>query len=154
VHLKPKYCVGSAFIVCGLLGSSELVRTETMDQAMAACIEQFRPTVSNCVRQLATPYRGNPPPGLLEQCKNQVRSQVSACVSSRTGAAGLKNNLLDAATSKPVSPAKSNVTRIAPPRTIADITAILDQEKPDPERIEKAASVCGCIRTCQRRRGY
>jgi len=29
------------------------------------------------------------------------------------------------------------VVFVAPPRTIADITAILDSEKPDPQKIEK-----------------
>jgi tetratricopeptide (TPR) repeat protein len=37
----------------------------------------------------------------------------------------------------PVHAAAQSATFVAPPRTIADITAILDQEKPDPAAVRK-----------------
>ena len=108
----------------------------TMQQAMAQCREQFSPIVRDCVRQKMGGQRGNPEEH-IPGCRAQVSGQIKACVAKSIGAAGLRDNPLDAR--EPASgPSRVTIAagqkRIVAPRTIADITAILDQEKPDPVR--------------------
>ena len=110
----------------------------TMEQAMAQCREQVTPIVRECVRQKMGGQRGSPEP-YIPGCKAQVTGQVRACVAKLIGAAGLQNQPIEAARESAKGTAQSAASRprVIPPRTIADITAILDQEKPDPARLKK-----------------
>jgi CHAT domain-containing protein len=130
-HMVRVSFASLVFFVCCNLASAE-----TMDQAVAACIQQFSPTVRECVRQRAVQTRGNYSAADVEACSKQVRPQVNSCIANRTGAAGLSNSQVGIAKSK-TSSSPSLKAGASPPRTIADITAILDQEKPDPERLRK-----------------
>ena len=115
----------------------------TLQQAMAQCREQFTPIVRECVRQKMGGQRGNPEQ-YIPECRAQVMGQIKACVGRQIGAAGLKDNPLDAARAPASQRSQTEIAagqkRVVAPRTIADITAILDQEKPDPERLKRLQS--------------
>jgi hypothetical protein len=109
----------------------------SMQQAVAQCKEELSPQVRECVRSKMGGQRGDPSP-YIPSCRAAIMGPIRACVARLIGAAGLKNNPLEAATTAPSRPSAANgAKRLAPPRTIADITAILDQEKPDPVRLKK-----------------
>src|ERR1700722_18657660 len=78
--------------------------------------------------------------GSHEACYEKARSIVQGCVRSAMPKAALFS------AEKPAAPVKSTAaditkdaaaTLVAPPRTISDITAILDQQKPAPAAIAK-----------------
>jgi len=76
--------------------------------------------------------------GSHEACFAKSRGAVSACV----GAARPTAKLFDAkpvdSTPQPeIAIEDKALPLVAPPRTVSDITAILDREKPDPERVAK-----------------
>jgi hypothetical protein len=128
---------GFTFLTVTHLGDA---RAATMEEAIAKCTDQVRPIVRECVRRKVLASRGSPDQ-FIPGCKAQVTGQVRNCVSRLIGASELKNNPLDAAR-EPTSGATAialaaSQKRVVPPRTIADITAILDQEKPDPTRLKK-----------------
>jgi CHAT domain-containing protein len=79
--------------------------------------------------------------GSLEGCREKARPQVTACVAAALNAANGRANVAVAvpteAAPKLAPDAALPAGFIAPPRTISDITAILDSEKPDPALIEK-----------------
>ena len=112
----------------------------TIEQAKAQCIEQVTPIVRNCVRQKMIASGGSPNQ-YIDGCKAQVSAQVNACVAKLSGAGGLKSNPLEAAKNPATTPARVTAAArqkvVVPPRTIADITSILDKEKPDPARLAK-----------------
>jgi CHAT domain-containing protein len=110
----------------------------SMEQAMAQCKEQVTPVVRACVRQKMMANRDTSPEPYIAGCRAPVVAQVKACVAQLIGAAGFKHQPVDEATAAQ-GPAKGAIARMraTPPRTIADITAILDQEKPDPAKLKK-----------------
>jgi tetratricopeptide (TPR) repeat protein len=112
----------------------------SMDQAMARCKEQVRPQVRACVRRKVM-ERGGSPERYIEECKAPVLAQVRDCVARLIGAEGFKQNTLDNAKPDVRDAVRSaNIAakpRLVAPRTIADITAILDGERPDPARLKK-----------------
>lgn len=75
--------------------------------------------------------------GSLEACREKASPKVKACVQAAVArsmpklAAPPKEEAPSAADMGKVAP----TSLVAPPRTISDITAILDQQKPDPARI-------------------
>jgi CHAT domain-containing protein len=76
--------------------------------------------------------------GSVEACRERAKPKVQACVQ-----AAMEKSLPKAA-AKPEEKltaedmAKAEPTSlVAPPRTISDVTAILDQQKPDPSRTEQ-----------------
>ncbi len=81
----------------------------------------------------------------LEACRTTAVPKVRACVESALKAANGRANVPVAIPSEPVpresrevgSAATPPGAFIAPPRTISDITAILDSEKPDPKLIDE-----------------
>ena len=113
----------------------------TLEQIQTACREEARPRVQACMQQKkdAGDRESN-----LEACKKSVGSPiVRACVQreSKKAAAG------KAAPAAPKADAATGTGAVAvptafvaPPRTIADITAILDQEMPDPAKLTKLKS--------------
>ena len=76
--------------------------------------------------------------GSLEACREKARPKVQACVQ-----AALEKSLPKVATPKAETPSAEDMAKaaptslVAPPRTVSDITAILDQQKPDPARTEQ-----------------
>ncbi|WP_454622379.1 CHAT domain-containing protein [Bradyrhizobium cenepequi] len=77
----------------------------------------------------------------LEACRAKAGPQVRACVMAALTAANGRANVAvaiptETAPKSPVAPSAA-AGFVAPPRTISDITAILDSEKPDPKKIEE-----------------
>ena len=93
-----------------------------------------RPIVQACMR--ASGGAGN-----FEACRAQATPKVKACVMAALNAAHGRANVAVAIPTEAaprVSPAGALPAGfVAPPRTITDITAILDSEKPDLKTIEK-----------------
>jgi CHAT domain-containing protein len=109
-----------------------------LNQAIENCRNSVgRPIVMGCMRAGG---------GGLEACREKASPKVKACVQSAMAASRPKAELFDPAkVSKPkpeeaaadaaVVANMAPVGLVAPPRTISDITAILDQQKPDAGRI-------------------
>ena len=99
-----------------------------------------RPIVQNCMRSGG---------GDREACRAKATPKVHACVQSALNAANGRANIPVAVPSEPAAnTSKGNLDSasesdalpasfVAPPRTITDITAILDSEKPDAKQIDK-----------------
>src|SRR5438105_12816393 len=77
--------------------------------------------------------------GSLEACREKAKPKVQACVQ----VAMEKSLSRQAAPKADETPTEADIAKaaptslVAPPRTISDVTAILDQQKPDPSRIEQ-----------------
>src|SRR3974390_3467592 len=102
-----------------------------------AAIEQCRMTVGRPIVQACMHAGG----GKLEACREKARPQVHACVMAAMNAANGRGNVAVAvpteAPPKIAPEAAMSAGFVAPPRTISDITAVLDREKPDIKRIEE-----------------
>jgi CHAT domain-containing protein len=122
--------------VCNLTASAGPAFALTKEAAVEHCrMTVGRPIVQACMRAGG---------GSLEACREKARPQVSACVVAALNAANARGNVAVALPTE-VAPKLVPGTAlpagfIAPPRTISDITAILDGEKPDPKVIEKLKS--------------
>src|ERR1700722_1517168 len=128
-------CLAGAAVFFDFVGAASAA---THEQIVDVCKQAARPTVVACVqRRWGQADRDT----LIEQCRQSVGVPfVKACV---------QREEQKEAASKPAPPApkieepappggESALVRpsfVAPPRTTADIRAILDQEKPDPEKI-------------------
>jgi CHAT domain-containing protein len=112
----------------------------TMEHAVAQCREQLTPIVRACVREKMMANQDRSPEKYIPGCRARVTEQGRACVAKLIGATGFKTNNPAEAAKKPgantARPVAARGTLVAP-RTIADITAILDQEKPDPVKIKR-----------------
>jgi CHAT domain-containing protein/tetratricopeptide (TPR) repeat protein len=116
----------------------------TQEAAVENCRNTIgRPFVQSCVRGMggrqSASFEAN-----LASCREQITPKVRACVMAAMNAANGRANVAVAAPTEaaPVAPAADAlpVGFVAPPRTIADITAILDSEKPDVKKIEELKS--------------
>jgi CHAT domain-containing protein len=92
-----------------------------------------RPFVQSCVRAAGGPAN-------LEACRAKATPRVRACMMAALNAANGRANVAvaipaEVAPKVPVGDALP-AGFVAPPRTITDITAILDSEKPDVKKIE------------------
>src|SRR5262245_49316296 len=67
----------------------------TMDEAAAQCREQLAPAVRNCVRNNVIAKRGSPEQ-YIPGCRNSVAPEFRACIAKLIGAAGFKQNTIDA----------------------------------------------------------
>src|SRR5438876_6050254 len=72
--------------------------------------------------------------GSLEACREKAKPKVQACVQ-----AAMEKSLPKQAAPKPEdTPTAADIAKaaptslVAPPRTVSDVTAILNQQKPDP----------------------
>ena len=133
------FMVGLTLLVTAATGC---VSAATMEQARAQCKKQVTPAVTACVRRKMVANQDRRPEKYIPGCKAQMTAPFMACITKLIGATGFKNNNpLDAATEPDLNTARLAATagqeRVVPPRTIADITAILDQEKPNPARLGK-----------------
>jgi CHAT domain-containing protein len=90
--------------------------------------------------------------GTHEGCFEKARSVVQSCVKSAMTAARPKAALFSAEklSALPIAGQKSGsanasddaiLSLVAPPRTISDVSAILDQQKPDPAEIARLSAV-------------
>ncbi len=122
----------------------------TYEQMVEQCREQARPAVVACVHnkggcggsgsRFGRGGGGGPNPEIIEACRASVgKPLVFACVDrlQQRQAAGTP---APAAPKEEKAAAPQDVALVqrafvTPPRTIADITAILDQEKPDDAKI-------------------
>jgi CHAT domain-containing protein len=80
--------------------------------------------------------------GNLEACREKAKPKVQACVQaamekSLPKEAGSSAAKVEAAPSAEEMAKAAPTSMVAPPRTVADVTAILDQQKPDPARAEQ-----------------
>src|SRR5262245_25743477 len=125
----------SAFAIGGLLAPSA-AGALSLEQAREACIESVgRPNVQACMQSLkgSGDREAN-----LAKCRAGVFPKVRACVmdalhkaNGRANVAitiegGAKKEVVDLGRALPAG-------FVPPPRTIKDITAVLDSEKPDPK---------------------
>jgi CHAT domain-containing protein len=140
----PLVHVVAGMILFDVLMSVGPATALTIEQARENCRASVgRPIVQNCMRSGG---------GNLETCRARATPKVHACVQAALNAANGRANVPVAipvetpardATGKNDKPSPADalpVGFVAPPRTITDITAILDNEKPDPKQIEKLKS--------------
>src|SRR6516225_7288407 len=117
-----------ALMACSLIFSAGHAFALTKEAAIERCrMTVGRPIVQACMRSGG---------GSLEACRGRAKPQVVACVIAALNAANGRDNVAVAVSTETALPAGF----VAPPRTISDITAILDGEKPDPKVIEKLKS--------------
>lgn len=125
-------------ILLGSVGSAAALTQE-------AAIENCRMTVGKPIVQACMRAAGGRKGGAdLEACRTQARPQVKACVLAALNAANGRANVA-VELPKEVAPKLDPGTAlpkdfIAPPRSISDITAILDGEKPDEKMIAELKS--------------
>jgi CHAT domain-containing protein len=139
----PVLAAGS--IVAGLLLFGE-ASALTLEEARERCRATVgRPIVQACMRGLgygAGLVRGGGNwEADREGCRTKARPRVKACVEELMTAVHGRPNL-PVAIPEEESPAPEATEKpaafVPPPRTIGDITAILDSETPDPDKIAKA----------------
>src|SRR5665213_1182557 len=112
----------------------------TQEAAIANCRSTIgRPFVQSCVRGMGGRNSANFEANLAS-CRAQITPKVRACVMAAMNAANGRANVAVAVPTEAAPAAPANalpVGFVAPPRTIADITAILDSEKPDVKKLEE-----------------
>jgi hypothetical protein len=111
----------------------------THEQIIAKCREAARPQVAACVRAKIG-GRGGDREATIAACRESVgRPIVYACVlreeQKQAGGVVAPAAPKDETAIAPNDAGPVQPTFVAPPRTIADITAILDSEKPDDAKI-------------------
>jgi CHAT domain-containing protein len=130
--------------MCGNVFGSILMGGPTLaashDQIVEMCRQALRPQVQACAQ--AKGLKGNPE-AIREQCGKPivspcVRREEQKAAAGKSAPAAPKDEMAVA----PLNTAPLRPHFVAPPRTIADITAILDSEKPDDVKIaeRKAAA--------------
>lgn len=132
----PAQGISTLALTCTLILSAGPAFALTREAAIERCrMTVGRPIVQACFRAGG---------GSIEGCREKARPQVVACVVAALNAANGRDNV---AVSLPTEAAPKLAPGtalpagfIAPPRTISDITAILDSEKPDLKLIEKLKS--------------
>ncbi len=135
---------GAAAFLISLLSFVAIVPAFALEleQARESCRNSIgRPTYMAC-KQSGGPH---------EVCMARAKAAATPCVRNAMMAARPKAALFDAAKVSAPKPdeiaagaavvAKNATTLVAPPRTVSDITAILDQQKPDPAKIAELTAV-------------
>jgi CHAT domain-containing protein len=136
-------CRGLAALLCAafsVVASSSLARAASHEQIIEACRQAHMEELRTCVRGKV----GNPRTAIgpeLEKARQACGGAiVRPCVlrEEQKQAAGVAapSAPKDAAAAAD-APLEIRTSFVAPPRTIADITAILDSEKPDEAQIAK-----------------
>jgi CHAT domain-containing protein/tetratricopeptide (TPR) repeat protein len=137
----------SGFVAAGLLAllavlaCCERASALSKEQAIENCRATIgHPMVHACMQGLG---KGSDREANLAKCRAGVSPKVKACVEAALNAAnGRANVAIELHKDKPkadaVAPGNALPAGfVAPPRTIADIAAILDNEKPDPATLAK-----------------
>ncbi len=123
-------------LVLTLFSFDHALAAMTKDQAREACRATIgRTLVQSCMRGGG---------GSKEACRSQASPKVSACITKMLNEANKRANVPVAVPTEQ-GPSKEiekeaealPATYVAPPRTITDITTLLDSEKPDPQKIAK-----------------
>jgi len=109
-----------------------------------------KPIVQACMR--ASGGAGN-----LEACRAKASPPVKACVLAALNAANGRANVAVAIPTEAAPKVATGTVLpagfVAPPRTISDITAILDSEKPDIKKIEELKADADAVPTGKESRG-
>jgi CHAT domain-containing protein len=125
---------GAVIVVAALCGGAPSFAA-TFEEIQAACRESVgKPIVQSCMQAQG---KG----GDIEACRAKATPAVRACVQKEASKAAAGKAPPPAPVVKEAAPKGAGGVAaaifVAPPRTIADITAILEQEKPDPAKIAK-----------------
>ena len=143
--MRERLLFAAAIVLTGALIATVPALADTFEQAREKCRESVgRPIVQSCMHSKGYgPGSGKGRDATakdadLTQCREKARPQVTACV--QKAMANARPNVpvaipQEKVTAAPVLDTPANF--VAPPRTIGDITALLDSEKPDAARIEK-----------------
>lgn len=124
-----------------VLAGGDRAAAVTKEQAAAECREKLRPAVQACIKKLVQ-QKGGPPKRHVEGCRSAQAGSFKTCVSEIVAAsAPSRPAALETPQEPPIDLSKLKLNRtsgfVAPPRTISDITAILAQQQPDPDRLAK-----------------
>jgi CHAT domain-containing protein/tetratricopeptide (TPR) repeat protein len=131
-----------------LLGSTGAAAALTKEAAIENCrMTVGKPIVQACMRSGGGPAGG----ANLEACRGKASPQVRACVLAALNAANGRANVA-VELPKEVAPKLDPGTAlpkdfIAPPRSISDITGILDGDKPDEKMIAELKSDAAAMPT-------
>lgn len=133
----------SLLLAASLLGptvASSPAQALSQEAAVEQCRERVgRPRVMACVQRMMQ-TRGGHPQMYLETCREPVKPVVMACVKQAMMKANSRPDVPLAIATKKEEKSTEGALKagfVAPPRTIADITAMLDNEKPDPAKVEE-----------------
>ena len=127
--LAAPLCVGTLMSIAPLTP----VFAASFEQIQEMCRTQLHPQIMECA--MAKGLKGNPE-AVRSQCgyplvsRCVLREQARQAIGTPAPAAPKDESAVAPAGAATIQP-----TFVAPPRTIADITAILDSEKPDPAKI-------------------
>jgi CHAT domain-containing protein len=132
----PTQGIPTLALTCTLILSAGPAFALTKEAAIERCrMTVGRPIVQACMRAGG---------GSIEACRTKATPPVVACVVAALNAANGRDNVavaLPTETTPKLAPGTALPAGfIAPPRTISDITAILDSEKPDLKLIAKLKS--------------
>ena len=124
----------------------------TVDQATERCRASVgKPIVQGCVRGKVQ-ASGGPPQKYIQGCMPTARPAVQACVAKMMASSGngAQGNTAVSATAAPTrddlkSVTTENVGFVAPPRSAADVTEILDKQKPDPAQVAKLTAQADAV---------
>jgi len=134
-HLLIAACVATSCVAIAPADGP----AQTFEQIREACREAVGPQMRSCVQSKI----GMDKDAARAACKDSLSSTVRACVSRETQkAAGNKPPPPTPKADAGPAPASGSAPAVArafvpPPRTIADVTAVLDGEKPDAAKIAK-----------------
>ena len=123
----------------GALGAAGAAQALTMDQAREACRPKVTAQMQSCMQGLG----GGDREANRAKCRNSpaIYAAVKSCMMAALNASNGRANVAIAIPNakKDAAPIGNALPAgfVAPPRTIADIAAILDAEKPDPAVIAK-----------------
>ena len=130
-----RFAAIAAALLMTLAGTGQVLAL-TKEQAIENCRNTVgRPIVQACMG-------GRRDSGNIEQCRAQASPKVKACVIDALNKANGRANVavpVPKETLDPVANPDSALPAafVAPPRTIADIAAILDSERPDQQKIDR-----------------
>jgi len=134
VRLKPGRLSSVLAALMMLLPGSPEANALTKEQALEACRQSVgKPYVQSCMRA----------GGDMASCRAKIHSTVRDCVISALNKANGRANVAISIDEKGTKKEPVNLGNalpagfVPPPRTIADITAILDSEKPDAAALAK-----------------
>jgi CHAT domain-containing protein len=138
----PIVLAGAAFVGIALvIALLQQARAASHEQFIEMCRQAHMEELRACVRgKVGNPRQAVGPE--LEKARQAcgavyVRPCVLAAEQKQAAGVGAPSAPKDAAAPAPDAPLEIRASFVAPPRTIADITAILDSEKPDEAQIAK-----------------
>src|ERR1700738_2962854 len=142
--VKPlnRFAAACLIAVLAVLAASERASALSLEQARENCRATVgHPIVQACMQGMG---KGGDREANLAKCRAGVQPKMTACVHAAMNAANGRANVAIEVykNGKPkedlVAPGNALTAGfVAPPRTIADITAVLDSEKPDPATLAK-----------------